>query len=125
MSANQYNRISTREDNKDANAIKSNNTKRKREVKKTQQRIAPEPQHIGGQVIMSIRDWIISRQRKSKENPERIYVLTSHIKNLPGYKERYKDLFKKHGGVQNFVRKYGGNIINIGTNVRNKPIIYV
>ena len=122
MSENQYNRISTSED---ANAIKSNNTKRKREVKKTQQRIAPEPQHIGGQVIMSIRDWIILRQRKSKENPERIYVLTSHIKNLPGYKDKYQTLFKKHGGVQNFVRKYGGNIINIGTNVRNKPIIYV
>ena len=123
MSTNQYNRISTSEDN--ANAKKSNNTKRKREEKKTQQRIAPEPQHIGGQVIRTIRTWVISRQKKSKENPERFYVLTSHIKNLPGYKEIYQALFKKHGGVQNFVRKYGGNIITIGTNVRNKPIIYV
>mgnify|MGYP001249141986 CR=1 FL=1 len=106
-------------------AKKRQKTKRKRGNETIQPRKAPETQHIEGQVINIIRDWVISRQKRSKENPEGFYVLTSHIKNLPEYKEKYQSLFKSHGGVQNFIRKYGGNIIFIGKNARNKPIIHV
>ena len=105
-------------------AKKRKNTKRKREDTKIQPRMAPETQHLEGQVIMIIRDWVISKKKKNKDNPEIYWVLTSHIKNLPGYKERFQALFKKHGGVQNFIRKYGGNTIFIGKNDSNKPIIY-
>ena len=103
---------------------KRKNTKRKRDDTKIKPRMAPETRHLEGKVIMIIREWVISREKKNKENPECYYVLTSHIKNLPGYKDQYQALFKKHDGVQNFIRKYGGNTIFIGKNARNKPIIY-
>ena len=75
----------------------------------------PEPNNINGVVILTIWEWIKSRQKP--------FVLTSHIKNLPSYKAKYQQLFKKHGGIKKYVEKYGGNLLSNGVNKKEKPII--
>ena len=84
-------------------------------------RYAPESFHIEGTIIKSLNNWILSLEKTD--------ILTSHVKNLPRYKECHLATVKKHGGITSFIKKFGGNIIKNGQQTNKngiiKPIIVV